>query len=82
MNATVGILLNIALAGKGDLNDAASLQQGLLRTLSAVTCSPIAFRFLKSVRLTWKKIIQSQRFLIKTKDSQIFFENGPTMQPL
>ena len=35
-------------------------QQGLLRTLSAVTCSTIVFRFLKSVRLTWKKMIQSQ----------------------
>ena len=27
-------------------------------------------------RDTWKKIIQSQRFL-KTKDSQFFYANGP-----
>ena len=41
-----------------------------------IHCLPEVFQCDYSNRGTWKKIIQSQRFL-RTKDSQGFFANGP-----
>ena len=85
---------NIALEGQGDKNDADSPYYRVQQDCQMSARSPQDFicsrvqpdrqfsGFCSQLGSLGRSLSNHNFFWIKTKDSQVFFENGPTVQPL